>query len=162
MSRPVLSSRRRPSSAIFIGSNGSGPPELPSPPSPVSSNEDLPGLNGRIAHLPSPPHTNSTGSKSSTGSGSVRMPDNSAHRRSFVGIEDDDEEHERDEDDTARLSDDRRKQTTDGGRRSVQRVKSLTKRNRQVSGRPEPNASWRCTSKTAIQQPFIANLNMAI
>ena len=132
MSRPVLSARRRPSSAIFIGSNGSGPPELPSPPSPVSSNEDLPGLSGRVAHLPSPPHTNSTGSKSSTGSGSVRMPDNGAHRRSFMGGEDDDDEHEHDEDDTARLSDDRRKPENEP-ERSVQRVKSLTERNRQVS-----------------------------
>ncbi|EJD41262.1 hypothetical protein AURDEDRAFT_115526 [Auricularia subglabra TFB-10046 SS5] len=133
MSRPVLSHRRRPSSAIFIGSTGSGPPELPSPPSPVSSNDELPGLNGgsRVAHLPSPPHTNSTGSKSSTGSGSVRMPDNSAHRRSFMGSEDDDDEHERDEDDTARLSDDRRKSENEP-ERSVQRVKSLTERNRQV------------------------------
>ncbi|KZV91738.1 hypothetical protein EXIGLDRAFT_90289 [Exidia glandulosa HHB12029] len=137
-SRPALSSRRRPSSAIFLGNP---PPDLPSPPSPASnsSGEDLPSSSKRGAHLPSPPHTNSTGSKSSTGSGSVRVTtanlmDSAQRRRSFASDGDgdeDDEQNERDEDDTARLSDDRRKQT-DGNQRSVQRVKSLTERNRQV------------------------------
>ncbi|KZV80257.1 hypothetical protein EXIGLDRAFT_429684 [Exidia glandulosa HHB12029] len=135
-SRPALSSRRRPSSAIFLGNP---PPDLPSPPSPASnsSGEDLPSSSKRGAHLPSPPHTNSTGSKSSTGSGSVRVTtanlmDSAQRRRSFASDGDgdeDDEQNERDEDDTARLSDDRRKQT-DGNQRSVQRVKSLTERNR--------------------------------
>lgn len=64
--------------------------------------------------------------------------DAATRRRSFASDGDgygdeDDEQNERDEDDTARLSDDRRKPNTDGNQRSVQRVKSLTERNRQVS-----------------------------
>ncbi|EJD32739.1 hypothetical protein AURDEDRAFT_178167 [Auricularia subglabra TFB-10046 SS5] len=57
------------------------------------------------------------------------MPDNSAHRRSFMRSEDDDDEHECDEDDTARLSDDRRKPENEP-ERSVQRVKSLSETDR--------------------------------
>ncbi|KAI8994169.1 hypothetical protein BD414DRAFT_411088 [Trametes punicea] len=151
--RPAPAPKSRPLSAIFIGSAGSTPPtlpDLPEPPSPSSSSN--------ASGLPSPPATNSTGSGSvgegSTTAGSLRhrTPNTKASsemssgtggtsyryskkRSSSLEGEDDSEENENDEDNTARLSDDRRRslpKAANDNQAALQRVKSLTQRNRMV------------------------------
>ncbi|KAH7105798.1 hypothetical protein BKA62DRAFT_766263 [Auriculariales sp. MPI-PUGE-AT-0066] len=148
MSRPQLSSTRRPSSAIFLG-KGSTPPDLPSPPvpdigSPASSSEDLP-LDLQRTHLPSPPHTNSTGSTGASSKGSVRIADMNTRRHSRSRNEEDDYSSnsvERDEDETARPSDDKRRSTGQRDQGSVQRVldkiASIASSNRLTSPSPNP------------------------
>ncbi|KAM5530561.1 hypothetical protein V8D89_015755 [Ganoderma adspersum] len=150
--RPALAKKSRPLSAIFIGSAGSTPPtlpDLPEPPSPSTSS---------TSGLPSPPATNSTGSGSvgegSTNAGSLRhrtskltastnsmfgggLGDKSYEyrkkRSSAIVDEDDADENENDEDNTARL-DLRRRSFTKGADNAsaLQRVKTLTERNRMV------------------------------
>ena len=150
-------SRSRPLSAIYIGS-GSTPtssppsiPDLPEPPSPSTSHD---------SGLPSPPATNSTGSGSvgdsnSNSAGSVRQ--RSAASRStsssemphgydkprnvkrssqvFTDEEEDGGALDNDEDSTARLSGRRRQSKTanEDGTSALDRVRSLTQRNRMVS-----------------------------
>ena len=159
--RPVQANKSRPLSAIFIGSAGSTPPalpDLPEPPSPSSSSS--------ASGLPSPPATNSTGSgsvgKGSTDAGSLRHRTPSSRpgssdtsmsgggvgdrsydyckkRSSLIEDEDEADENENDEDHTARF-DERRRSFTKGADNAsaLQRVKSLTQRNRMVCpGRPE-------------------------
>ena len=152
--RPPQAKKSRPLSAIFIGSAGSTPPtlpDLPEPPSPSTSS---------TSGLPSPPATNSTGSGSvgegSTDAGSLRhrtsklTPSTSSmlggglgdksyeyrkKRSSALVDEDDADENENDEDNTARL-DLRRRSFTKGADNAsaLQRVKTLTERNRMVRG----------------------------
>lgn len=155
--RPTGGTKSRPLSAIYIGPasspNLSSPPsipDLPEPPSPTSS-----GGSG----LPSPPASNSTGS-GSTNAGSIRqrpaqrkngaspdafaadMPngtrteERSRSRAGSVVDDDDPYEHENDEDNTARFVDGRRRSLKDApadNMTALQRVKSLTQRNRMVS-----------------------------
>ena len=154
--RPLQASKSRPLSAIFIGSAGSTPPTLPDLPEPPS-----PSTSSNASGLPSPPATNSTGSGSvgdrSTSAGSIRHRpssskpsssmsggagggDNKTHhkkRSSIIDDNDDDaDENENDEDHTARLSGDRRrsfpKDPAPDNQAALQRVKSLTQRNRMV------------------------------
>ncbi|EMD39581.1 hypothetical protein CERSUDRAFT_92078 [Gelatoporia subvermispora B] len=154
--RPTGGTKSRPLSAIYIGPasspNLSSPPsipDLPEPPSPTSS-----GGSG----LPSPPASNSTGS-GSTNAGSIRqrpaqrkngaspdafaadMPngtrteERSRSRAGSVVDDDDPYEHENDEDNTARFVDGRRRSLKDApadNMTALQRVKSLTQRNRMV------------------------------
>ncbi|KAI0755103.1 hypothetical protein C8Q80DRAFT_1095322, partial [Daedaleopsis nitida] len=149
--RPVLASKSRPLSAIFIGSAGSSSPafpDLPEPPSPSTSSN--------ASGLPSPPATNSTGSGSvgegSTNAGSLRYrtPSSKSSSSMTVGVgdksyvynkkrssmledEDDPEDNENDEDHTARFSDERRRSMPKADNQdALQRVKSLTQRNRMV------------------------------
>ncbi|KAH7924532.1 hypothetical protein BV22DRAFT_1129760 [Leucogyrophana mollusca] len=150
--RPLLSSSssRRPLSAIFLGSQPPTEfniPDLPEPP-------ESPSAASNASGLPSPPATNSTGSGStgdnnSANAGSTRqrpasysgaiMPNGNYDKQMFStknarSTPDFDEEDENDlgngEDDTARL--DRRLATKSPSENSValQRVKSLTQRNR--------------------------------
>ncbi|KAI0700355.1 hypothetical protein C8T65DRAFT_580318 [Cerioporus squamosus] len=151
--RPVQASKSRPLSAIFIGSAGSTPPTLPDLPEPPS-----PGTSSNASGLPSPPATNSTGSGSvgegSTNAGSLRhrTPSSKSNssmsggvgdksygynkkRSSIIEDEDEADENENDEDNTARLSGDRRRsfsKDAPDNQAALQRVKSLTQRNRMV------------------------------
>ncbi|THH07087.1 hypothetical protein EW145_g3626 [Phellinidium pouzarii] len=132
--RPSLATKsKRPLSAIFLGSP-SQVPDLPDPPS-------SPGSSG----LPSPPATNSTGSDSNGGDnntsfGSVRAPASLVMRNgsstprsaSRSSSDDGDEGNGNDEDNTARLSDGRRIASIKEDQSALQRVKSLTQRNRLV------------------------------
>ncbi|KAG2046586.1 hypothetical protein BDR06DRAFT_964945 [Suillus hirtellus] len=148
--RPLISSSRRPLSAIFLGSlppkeqvipNFSEPPESPSA---VSSSSGL----------PSPPATNSTGSGStgdnkSTTAGSLRQRPasyagsvNMTHRnydtpsiseKSSRNIDDDDDDendYSNEEDDTARLDRSHAIKSPNENLMALQRVKSLAERNR--------------------------------
>ncbi|TBU31791.1 hypothetical protein BD311DRAFT_775768 [Dichomitus squalens] len=153
--RSVQVSKSRPLSAIFLGSAGSTPPALPDLPEPPS-----PSTSSNASGLPSPPATNSTGSgsvgKGSTDAGSLRhrtpssRPNSSdtsmsgggvgdrsydyrKKRSSFIEDEDDADENENDEDHTARF-DERRRSLNKGADNAsaLQRVKSLTQRNRMV------------------------------
>ncbi|KAI0769947.1 hypothetical protein C8Q74DRAFT_1202382 [Fomes fomentarius] len=151
--RPVLASKSRPLSAIFIGSAGSSSPALPDLPEPPS-----PSTSSNASGLPSPPATNSTGSgsvgKGSTNAGSLRhrTPSSSnssmssgvgdksygynKKRSSFIDDDDDADENENDEDNTARFNGERRRSLSSKGtpdnQAALQRVKSLTQRNRMV------------------------------
>lgn len=142
-SRPTLASKRRPSSAIFLGSlPPPNLPDLPEPPSPGAAS------NSSASGLPSPPATNSTGSGStgdnSQDGGSIRRrsasdanmvngasSSNSGPKRpaSPDGQDGDDE------DNTARLSKRRSLQssTSNENADALKRVMSLTQRNRAVS-----------------------------
>ncbi|KAI0322379.1 hypothetical protein OF83DRAFT_799367 [Amylostereum chailletii] len=141
--RPNFISKRRPLSAIFIGSNPSSPnlPDLPEPPSP--------GASSNASGLPSPPATNSTGSDStggkSTNGGSLRRRsvsdtvanmENGRHGESFSAQSgrdfSPDEDDGNDEDHTAKLTGGRRRsaQTSTENAMALQRVLSLTQRNR--------------------------------
>ena len=141
-SRPNFVSKRRPLSAIFIGSNSSSPnlPDLPEPPSP--------GASSNASGLPSPPATNSTGSGStgekSSNDGSIRRRSVSntvagdmqsgnqgSSRGSRTSSPDEDDDGE---DRTARLNKGRRVsgQTSSENARALERVMSLTQRNRLV------------------------------
>ncbi|TFK85329.1 hypothetical protein K466DRAFT_494954 [Polyporus arcularius HHB13444] len=149
-SRPLQASKSRPLSAIFIGSAGSTPPALPDLPEPPSP--------GTSSGLPSPPATNSTGSgsvgegstnagsirhrtpssksnSSMSGGGSDRSSGYSKKRSSITEDDEDADENENDEDHTARLSADRRRsfpKDAPDNQAALQRVKSLTQRNRMV------------------------------
>lgn len=135
-SRPKLATKRRPSSAIFLGSlPPPNLPDLPEPPSPgAASNHSASGL-------PSPPATNSTGSGStgdnSQDGGSLRRrstsdmnPSNgtSSKRQSSPERREADDD---DEDNTAKLT--KRSSTSSENADALKRVLSLTKRNREVS-----------------------------
>ena len=152
--RPVKAHKSRPLSAIFLGSAASTPPAIPDLPEPPSPSES--------SGLPSPPASNSTGSGSvgegSTNAGSLRhrtpsskstnsgmsgglgdrsyASSTSSKKRSSYGEDEDDaDENENDEDHTARLSGDRRRSLSKGApdnQVALQRVKSLTQRNRMV------------------------------
>ncbi|KAF8532118.1 hypothetical protein JB92DRAFT_3104165 [Gautieria morchelliformis] len=127
--RPALASARaRPSSAIFIGL-----PPPPSPPSPARS------ASSTHSQLPSPPATTSgsTGDSNSTSAGSLRrtgMPNGNKHT---AFSDDDDNVPDHDDDDTARLSNEKYPgKGKDADYRpsfsTLERVKSLTERNRKV------------------------------
>ncbi|KAF4590006.1 hypothetical protein EYR40_009600 [Pleurotus pulmonarius] len=154
-----LRAKERPSSAIYIGADIpvlSPPslPDLPEPPSPVSS------VGSRGSGLPSPPATNSTGSGSTGGDNdrsTTHEDDFHSRRRPFSmnslnetnikafqdamaanldrdGIDDDeDDDHndgEGDEDNTARLDRMLSIRSNNQEESALQRVKSLTERNR--------------------------------
>lgn len=162
-SRPSAARKQRPVSAIFIGSLGSSSsstppdlPRLPEPPSPEGSPIAETGL-------PSPPGTNSTGSGSngddSTNAGGVRkrpsqrtQPASDMQNGRSYGArsdtrqthnsnpfdDDDMNDNENDEDSTARFNHHRRQSTgpAPGDNLSaLQRVKSLTQRNRMVNSK---------------------------
>ncbi|KAL5512702.1 hypothetical protein ACEPAG_2968 [Sanghuangporus baumii] len=145
-SRPPLNTtrHRRPLSAIFLG-NPAQLPDLPEPPSTDSS----PGSSG----LPSPPASNSTGSGSNGGdlsNESLRMPASlmkdtingaggrraKARSRSASRSPSDDGDGADDEDHTARLSGgpphSNSGNNLNSNESALQRVKSLTQRNRLV------------------------------
>jgi hypothetical protein len=149
---PRPSPKPRPLSAIYIGPNPSpnSIPDLPEPPSPGGSS------NG--SGLPSPPATNSTGSGSTgdntTNTGRLRqkpatnMLNGGYGKTSSNGAlaripgngridEEDVHDHDNeDEDSTARLGRQTRRVTSENVL-ALQRVKSLTQRNRMVSAAPQ-------------------------
>ncbi|KAJ3528264.1 hypothetical protein NM688_g8021 [Phlebia brevispora] len=185
--RPNFTHKQRPLSAIYIGSLGSNssantasPPDLPKLPEPPSISP------GSSSGLPSPPATNSTGSGSvgdegTDKKGSVRQRPSqrplstsdmyngikskvASDMSSASTLNDDDElNDENDEDDTARFSLSRTYSTprtnSTESMSALQRVKSLTERNRQVldkltsisrHGSPVPGSS----SKTSVRSPL--------
>ncbi|KZV73205.1 hypothetical protein PENSPDRAFT_683068 [Peniophora sp. CONT] len=136
--RPGFVPKRRPLSAIFLGdpssSSPSSLPDLPEPPSPGAESID-----SNASGLPSPPATNSTGSggdnksndggsvrrRSSVSDKSVEMASNRRMSRSSSPGDDDE--------DTARFAAHARRQssqTTADNAAALQRVMSLTQRNR--------------------------------
>jgi len=148
-SRSSFSSKRRPLSAIFLGAgptpSPSDLPDLPEPPSPSTSSSH--------SGLPSPPATNSTGSDSAGDSRETRRshplasdtlimrndkPLTSRSSRPSSppgGSESRKAEDDEEEDNTARLSVNRPRglsQSNDHAM-TLQRVMSLTQRNRMVS-----------------------------
>jgi hypothetical protein len=145
--RPGFVSKRRPPSAIFLGDVANHPspsnhPDLPEPPSPSAES-----AHSYASGLPSPPATNSTGSggnKSADG-GSVRrrsvsdtvaeMSNGHAGNISLSrSSSPSDDGTGGDEDSTERLNHLRRRssQTTSENAAALQRVLSLTQRNRIV------------------------------
>lgn len=148
--RPLISSSRRPLSAIFLGSLPPKEqiiPDFPDPPeSPVAASSS--------SGLPSPPATNSTGSgstgdnKSATAgslrqrpasyASSVNMPHRnydtpSTPAKSSRNIDDDDDDendYSNEEDDTARLDRSHALKSPNENLVALQRVKSLAERNR--------------------------------
>ncbi|PSS06586.1 hypothetical protein PHLCEN_2v3644 [Hermanssonia centrifuga] len=187
--RPSFTHKQRPLSAIYIGSLGStstaSPPDLPRLPEPPDSNPGSP------SGLPSPPATNSTGSGSngddSTNSGSVRKPrpfstsdmyngsrnwspadsrNGGSSRTNFSDDEDDQNNRDIDEDDTARLNLLRRRSAARpapaDNMSALQRVKSLTERNRMVldklssisrHGSPVPGSSAKAPTRSPFSPP---------
>ncbi|CAL1712984.1 unnamed protein product [Somion occarium] len=156
MNRRPFATHKRPLSAIFIGSLDSNstasPPELPVLPASPSASSNGSGL-------PSPPATNSTGSGSvgedspsgsrarrKAASGSASEMFNGSYNKSQTSLrprtanlsddEDDLHDNEHDEDDTARFSLERKRSsltsTTKENISALQRVRSLTQRNRMV------------------------------
>ena len=153
-SRSSFASKRRPLSAIFLGDGPPAPsstqssdlPDLPEPPSPGSSSSH--------SGLPSPPATNSTGSGSIGDSrenvnlSSMRPPTSalaSRNEKSTISRsnrpssptgagEYKKDEGEDEEDNTARFNLDRRPGPSQSSDHAVtlQRVMSLTQRNRMV------------------------------
>ncbi|KAF8215150.1 hypothetical protein K438DRAFT_1955138 [Mycena galopus ATCC 62051] len=159
--RPPLPHRRRPPSQVYIGPQDSSPyssylssppdiPDLPEPPSPGSS------TGTSTSGLPSPPATNSTGSGSTgdpasiavRGGGGLNMLNGSniktfhaafasasAGANANTGADaDDDYDNDNDddgEDNTARLDQQRRHSASENVL-ALQRVKSLTQRNKMV------------------------------
>jgi hypothetical protein len=148
--RPALSSKRRPLSAIFLGvdpapaSSNSDLPDLPEPPSP--------GASSTHSGLPSPPATNSTGSGSTgdrresldrpTTSSTLTMrnekplisrPSRASSPSGSTEYKKDEGEEE--EDSTARFNLGRRRGASESNDHimTLQRVMSLTQRNRMVS-----------------------------
>lgn len=153
--RPLISSSsRRPLSAIFLGplslppkeDNNINIPDLPEPP-------ESPGAASSSSGLPSPPATNSTGSGStgdnkSATTGSLRqrshasliMSDRNYDTHSTPSKpprtfddDDDDENDNSNEEDTARLDRSHAMKSPNENLVALQRVKSLTERNRMVS-----------------------------
>jgi hypothetical protein len=149
--RPTFLSKRRPLSAIFLGAepapSTSDLPDLPEPPSP--------GASSTHSGLPSPPATNSTGSGDSRESfdrpalpppssaftmRNEKLPNTRFIRASSpIGSgESKQDDGGEEEDNTARLNLGRRRgasQSTDHAV-TLQRVMSLTQRNRMVSLSP--------------------------
>lgn len=155
--RPTLRLKQnRPNSAIYLGSDPlqfsstpPGIPDLPEPPSPGASTSS----NG--SGLPSPPATNSTGSGSTGDPASIAFRKrpfsmdakdhdmlNEANVKTFhtafvrrnASVDDDDDDYDNenndnDEDNTARL----KRNSASENVLALQRVKSLTQRNRMVS-----------------------------
>ncbi|KAK7048809.1 hypothetical protein R3P38DRAFT_1877756 [Favolaschia claudopus] len=152
--RPPLTQRLRPSSQVYLGSDSayssylSSPPDLPDlpePPSPGSSSSTS------TSGLPSPPATNSTGSGSTGDPGSIafrggtggalNMLNGSNIKTFHAAFEtadhsadhdddyDDDNDDENGEDNTARLNHQRRQSASENVL-ALQRVKSLTQRNK--------------------------------
>ena len=180
--RPHFTQKERPLSAIFIGSLSShstsstaSPPNLPKLPEPP---EPSPGSS---SGLPSPPASNSTGSGSvgdeSTNTASLRqratqrrpLPSTMLHgssskagrslRSTPTFPEDDDDHNDNDEDHTARLDMSRAQAVSKENEVTLQRVKSLQDRNREVlgvlssfsrSGSPQVPGS---SSRTPIRSP---------
>ncbi|KAG2138599.1 uncharacterized protein EDB93DRAFT_1253304 [Suillus bovinus] len=148
--RPLISSSRRPVSAIFLGSLPPKEQVIPNFPEPPESPSAISSSSG----LPSPPATNSTGSgstgdnKSPTPSslrqrpasyaGSVNMPHRnydtpSTPEKSSRNIDDDDDDendYSNEEDDTARLDRSHAIKSPNENLMALQRVKSLAERNR--------------------------------
>lgn len=148
--RPLISSSRRPLSAIFLGSlppKEQITPDFPEPP-------ESPSAVSSSSGLPSPPATNSTGSGStgdnkSATAGSLRQRPasyassvNMSHRnydtsstpaKSSRNIDDDDDDendYSNEEDDTARLDRSHAVKNPNENLVALQRVKSLAERNR--------------------------------
>ncbi|KIJ54255.1 hypothetical protein M422DRAFT_775413 [Sphaerobolus stellatus SS14] len=154
--RPSFSSSRRPSSAIFIGG-------LPPPPSPPSS--DIVSSSPH-SQLPSPPATNSgsTGDSNSTSAGSIGRNRMVSSKRSSPD-EDDDAGLDYDEDTTARLSGDIRKgkekELNSSSTSTLQRVSSLTERNRKLLDRvsfitsPDSHSRTPLTSLSVPKTPSV-------
>lgn len=148
--RPPLTQRPRPSSQVYIGPDStyssylSSPPDLPDlpePPSPGSSSSTS------TSGLPSPPATNSTGSGSTGDPGSIAVRGrlnmlNGSNIKTFhaafqstVADHHDEDDYDNDNDDdgednTARLN--QRRHSTSENVLALQRVKSLTERNKMV------------------------------
>ncbi|KAJ7274006.1 hypothetical protein C8J57DRAFT_1594707 [Mycena rebaudengoi] len=145
--RPPPLQRHRPSSQVYIGkdstfylANPPDIPDLPEPPSPGSSSSTSTGVSG----LPSPPATNSTGSGSTGDPGSIAVRGGGARMLNGSNIktfhaafqaephndehEDYDDDPDDGEDNTARL--DQRRHSASENVLALQRVKSLTQRNR--------------------------------
>ncbi|KAJ7456728.1 hypothetical protein B0H11DRAFT_223332 [Mycena galericulata] len=176
--RPLLTQRTRPSSQVYIGpdsaysSHLSSPPDLPDlpePPSPGSSSSTS------TSGLPSPPATNSTGSGSTGDPGSIAVRGglkmlNGSNIKTFHAAfhsalpdHDDEDDYDNDNDDegednTARL--DQRRHSTSENVLALQRVKSLTERNKMAldklssfSRLGSPSPSTRPASKTRSPHP---------
>ena len=187
--RPNFTHKQRPLSAIFIGSLGSNSPSNSASPPDLSKLPVPPGSSpGSSSGLPSPPATNSTGSgsagdESTSNNGSVRQrasqrplstsdmyhgtKPNSNMNSASRPQDDDDPNDENDEDNTARFNGSYRHSTTRTtsieNMSALQRVKSLTERNRQVldkltsisrHGSPVPGSS----SKASVRSP-LSNAN---
>jgi hypothetical protein len=151
-SRRSFTSSQRPLSAIFLGSLPNNIPDLPEPPSPGAESTE-----SSNSGLPSPPATNSTGSGSigddTTNISSIRQRPVSLsnlamssgdYPKTFHGVrrhkngggEDDDEEedeNQNDEDNTAKLDVLHHTRSSSENLLALERVKSLTQRNRMVS-----------------------------
>jgi hypothetical protein len=151
--RPALSSKRRPISAIFLGADPAPAPapstsDLPNLPEPPS-----PGASSTHSGLPSPPATNSTGS-GSTGDrreslDRPTLPSSTLIMRNEKPLisrpsrasspsgsnENKKDGAEEEEDNTARLNFGRRRGASESNDHimTLQRVMSLTQRNRMVS-----------------------------
>ncbi|KAJ7738366.1 hypothetical protein B0H16DRAFT_1570611 [Mycena metata] len=177
--RPPLPQRLRPSSQIYVGadsayssflSNPPDLPDLPEPPSPGSSAGT--GTSG----LPSPPATNSTGSGSTGDPGSIAVRGglnmlNGSNIKTFhaafhsaTAADDEQDEYDNDNDDdgednTARLDHQRRHSASENVL-ALQRVKSLTQRNKMAldklssfSRLSSPSPSTRPASATRSPHP---------
>ncbi|KAL4250582.1 hypothetical protein ABKN59_002328 [Abortiporus biennis] len=175
--RPLAAHKQRPLSAIFIGSidsnTTSSPPPLPEPPSPSASS------NG--SGLPSPPATNSTGSGSvgdnSQNGGSLRKKtasrsqsitdmfngtndkSRSAEKAGNDHADDEDVLYENDEEHTARLSLDRKRSSLvktppNDNLSALQRVKSLTQRNRMVLDKLTSISRMSSPAPTKARSPY--------
>ncbi|KAF7348152.1 hypothetical protein MSAN_01768100 [Mycena sanguinolenta] len=153
--RPPLTHRPRPASQVYIGPDSASPyssyistppdiPDLPEPPSPGSSSSS------RTSGLPSPPATNSTGSGSTGDPASIAIRGggnmlNGSNIKTFHAafasavaaddehddIDNDNDEDGEGEDNTARLDQQRRRSTSENVL-ALERVKSLTQRNKMV------------------------------
>ncbi|KAJ7160237.1 hypothetical protein C8R46DRAFT_1285749 [Mycena filopes] len=146
--RPPLTQKLRPSSQIYVGADSSyssflsSPPDLPDlpePPSPGSS------ASTSTSGLPSPPATNSTGSGSTGDPGSIAVRGglkmlNGSNIKTFHAAfhsaadpDDDQDDYDDNDDDgednTARLDHQRRHSASENVL-ALQRVKSLTQRNK--------------------------------
>ncbi|KAJ7028439.1 hypothetical protein C8F04DRAFT_1291004 [Mycena alexandri] len=177
--RPPLPQRLRPSSQIYVGadsayssflSNPPDLPDLPEPPSPGSSTST--GTSG----LPSPPATNSTGSGSTGDPGSIAARGglnmlNGSNIKTFhaafhsaAAADDEQDDYDNDNDDdgednTARLDHQRRHSASENVL-ALQRVKSLTQRNKMAldklssfSRLSSPSPSTRPASATRSPHP---------
>ncbi|KAJ7069401.1 hypothetical protein C8F01DRAFT_1112511 [Mycena amicta] len=170
--RPSLAHRHRPSSAVYIGGDTtylSSPPDLPDlpePPSPGSS------TGTSTSGLPSPPATNSTGSGSTGDPGSIAIRGNmldgnnlKTFHAAFHNNDNDNDDHEYEidddgEDNTARLDLAQRRHSASENVLALERVKSLTQRNKialdklsSYSRLSSPSPSTRAASSTRSPPP---------
>ncbi|KAJ7133469.1 hypothetical protein C8R44DRAFT_23955 [Mycena epipterygia] len=180
--RPPLKQRPRPSSQVYIGSDStyssylSNPPDLPDlpePPSPGSSSSTS------TSGLPSPPATNSTGSGSTGDPGSIAVRGglnmlNGSNIKTFHAafqadphddeLDDYDNDNDDDgEDNTARLN--QRRHSANENVLALQRVKSLTQRNKMAldklssfSRLSSPSPSARPASTTRSPHPPVPSI----